>query len=371
MTDHDSQGGAPERPRRSLIERAADRMDPSPRPEPAARHDAPFSPDTTAATAFYQPSGPSQGQQTGYQAPRPAMPPEPPRAPSRPMAAPPSRPAPVTRERMPDPEPHAGPAFRPIPEPTPPPAQPVRPEITLDLDALAKTGLLTPRGERNHMSEEYRAIKRPLIQYAQTHRDKPNERANLIMITSAVPGEGKTFTSVNLAMSIAKERDINVVLIDADLSRPAVAPRLQVPEQTGLTDLLENPNLSIPDVLLRTNVPNLSLILAGRAHALGTELLASERAVALIDEIGRRYPNRIIIFDTSPVLASNEVGALSTQVGQIIMVVEAEKTTELEVKGALDVLSGCENVSLLLNKTRTRFGSGRFSNYYYAEYFKK
>jgi protein-tyrosine kinase len=251
------------------------------------------------------------------------------------------------------------------------PAEEVPPKpsnfVELNLDALTARHVLTPRGERSRMAEEYRSIKRPLLQYARAAFSNPELKGNLIMVTSSIPGEGKTFTTVNLAMSIAKERDLHVVLIDADLSRPSLAARLGIEERLGLTDLLEDPNMDVSEVLQRTNIRNMSIITAGRPHRMGTELLASRRAQAVIDELARRYHDRIILFDTSPVHATNEGGALASEVGQVILVVEAERTTEMEVKGALEMLTTCPNVMLLLNKTKTRFG--RYYGGYYGSYY--
>jgi receptor protein-tyrosine kinase len=239
--------------------------------------------------------------------------------------------------------------------------------VNLNLDALTARHVLTPRGERSRMAEEYRSIKRPMLQYARAAFNKPELKGNLIMVTSSIPGEGKTFTTVNLAMSIAKERDLNVLLIDADLSRPSLATRLGIEESLGLTDLLEDETMDVGQVLQRTNIRNLSLITAGRPHTMGTELLASRRAETVINELARRYSDRIILFDTSPIQATNEGGALASEVGQVILIVEAERTTEMEIKGALEMLSVCPNVMLLLNKTKTRFP--RYYGTYYGSYY--
>jgi len=239
--------------------------------------------------------------------------------------------------------------------------------VNLNLDALTARLVLTPRGERSRMAEEYRSIKRPMLQYARAAFNKPELKGNLIMVTSSIPGEGKTFTTINLAMSIAKERDLNVLLIDADLSRPSLAARLGIEESLGLTDLLEDETMDVGQVLQRTSIRNLSLITAGRPHVMGTELLASRRAETVINELARRYSDRIILFDTSPIQATNEGGALAAEVGQVVLVVEAERTTEMEITGALEVLSVCPNVMLLLNKTKTQFG--RNYGTYYGSYY--
>jgi receptor protein-tyrosine kinase len=241
-------------------------------------------------------------------------------------------------------------------------------KVSIDLDQLQSDGMVTPRGERSVIAEEYRMIKRPLLQEAFTYRRGEVRKSNLIMVTSALPSEGKSFTSINLAMSIAKERDVHVLLVDSDLSRPNIGKTLGISAEKGLTDLLDDPALTVPDVLLRTNIPNLSIILAGKPHSMGTELLASHRAEQIIREMADRYKDRVIIFDSAPALVSAEGTALSPHVGQILLIVEAERTTELEVKGALDVLSGCENIQLVLNKVRTRFGArtkAMYNGYYY------
>lgn len=241
--------------------------------------------------------------------------------------------------------------------------------INIDLDALIAKGMITPRGDRSRMTEEYRIIKRPLLSQAFATGEDAVKDGNLIMVTSAIPGEGKTFTSVNLAMSIAKERDLYVLLVDADLSRPSVMKTLGAKADRGFVDLLEDESLNVSDVLARTSIPNLSIIPAGRSHPMGTELLASERAGQVIGEIARRYRNRVIIFDTAPVLASSEGGALVKHVGQILLVVEYERTRNSEVVGALDMLDTCDNISLMLNKARTRLASGQFGSAYYGKYY--
>jgi receptor protein-tyrosine kinase len=251
------------------------------------------------------------------------------------------------------------------------------PDVEIDLEALAERGMITPRGERTRIAEEFRGIKRPLLIDAFATGDERIEHGNIIMVTSAIPGEGKTFTSVNLAMSIAKERDLYVLLVDADLSRPQIMTALGLDQPgngsqvKGLADLLEDSSLDVGDVLLRTNIPNLSIIPAGRPHPMGTELLASARSMRAISEIAERYSNRVIIIDTSPVLASSEGSALAQSVGQIVFVVEAERTKESEVAAALEVLVACPHVKLVLNKARTRLG-GNITGYYggyYGSYF--
>lgn len=275
----------------------------------------------------------------------------------------------ATAPPPPPPAPEAPPAAaaRPAPgAPAPPPAadRAAPKRVYIDLDRLFAAGMVTPRGERTRIAEEYRVIKRPLLLKAMAPEQGGVENGNLIMVSSAVPEEGKTFTAINLAMSIAKERDLYVMLVDADLSRPNVANTLGIETEKGFVDVLEDASMDVSQVMLRTNVENFSIIPAGRPHPMGTELLASERAASVIGEIAHRYKNRIIIFDTAPVLASSEGGALARFVGQVLFVVEAEKTPAAAVRSAADMLAGCRHVGLVLNKARSSLSGSRFGGYY-------
>lgn len=270
-----------------------------------------------------------------------------------------TEPPPSPRPAAPDGGPDVAVAMR--PPPSPDLSRP--PRLEIDLDALEARGFVSPTGKRSRLSEEYRQVKRPLVKEAMAGIEP---HGNLVMITSAIPGEGKTFTSLNLAMSLTKERDLHVVLVDADLARPSLDKILGAPCDRGLADLLDDPEMDVSEVLHRTTLDTLSVIPAGRPHRMGPELLASNRATAVLNELSRRYPDRLVLFDTSPVLASNEGGALAHQVGQIILVVEAERTTEAEVRSALEILAGCR-VRVLLNKMRTRLGS---SPNYYGTYYQ-
>jgi exopolysaccharide/PEP-CTERM locus tyrosine autokinase len=223
-------------------------------------------------------------------------------------------------------------------------------EVTIDLQRLAQVGYVTPDAPRSQLADEFRVIKRPLLDNARGRVAAPIRRANLIMVTSSMPGEGKTFSAINLAMSIAMEIDSRVLLVDADVARPAVLDRLGLASSPGLLDLLTHPDLEMSDVLLKTNVDRLSVLPAGTAHARATELLASDGMSKLLDEIATRYPDRIVIFDAPPLLLSTESRALASQVGQVIMVVEADRTTQNAVSNALAMVESCPVVLTLLNK---------------------
>jgi receptor protein-tyrosine kinase len=172
----------------------------------------------------------------------------------------------------------------------------------------------------------------------------------MIMVTSALPGEGKTFTSINLAMSIALELDHTVLLVDADVTRPNVMASLGLPEAKGLLDVLVDRNVQLSDVMLRTNIEKLSLLPAGSGHARATELLASEVMVNLVEDMASRYKDRIVIFDAPPLLATTESRVLATHMGQVVVVVEADRTTHGTLADALDTVKSCPVVATVLNK---------------------
>lgn len=236
-------------------------------------------------------------------------------------------------------------------EPAPAPRRVAR-EVELDLNRMRAMGLVTAANGRTTQLEEFRIIKRPLLKRAFAERAPGDKPGNLIMITSALPGEGKTFSAINLAMSIAMELDHTVLLIDADVARPTVLPTLGLPAHPGLMDVLLDDDLDVADVMLRTNVDTLSILPAGTSHPRATELLASQAMSALVNEIANRYPDRIVIFDSPPLLLTSEAHVLASHMGQIVVVVEAEVTTQHALRRALSQLEGLDNVNLIYNKTR-------------------
>lgn len=193
-------------------------------------------------------------------------------------------------------------------------------------------------------------VKRPLLNNARGNSAAPVINANRIMVTSALPREGKTFVAINLAISIALERDTTVLLIDADATRPAVLERLALSPAKGLLDVLSEPDLDVQTVMLRTNVERLSILPAGTLHPQATELLASKRMSALVDKLAARFPNRVLLFDAPPLLGSTESRVLAAHMGQIILVIEADGTPHRQVNDALVTLESCPVVMTLLNK---------------------
>ncbi len=224
--------------------------------------------------------------------------------------------------------------------------------MELDMKLLQEKQMVVPDGSRNNIKEEFRVIKRPLLLNASGKGSLKSDRANLVMVTSSKSGEGKTFTAINLAMSLATEKDSTVLLVDCDVVRPSVSQFFGLDKNLkGLTDYL-NDDAELNDVIIRTNLPGFRLMTAGTPHHLSNELLASEKMEQLMLELSRRYSDRVIILDSPPLLLTTEATILSRHVGQIIVVVQANRTKQAELNDAISRLNLREEVAagLVLNK---------------------
>ncbi len=239
--------------------------------------------------------------------------------------------------------------------------------VSVDVQRLKAMGMVTPDAGRNQIAEEYRLIKRPLLARAFGHGDVPPiPRGNLIMVTSSLPGEGKSFTAINLAISMATEMENTVLLVDADVAKSAVPRYLGIEAKKGLIDVLRDPQQPLSDLLIKTDVAKLTILPAGPSIAHANELLASSAMKAFVEDIASRYPDRIILFDSPPILATSEATVLASYMGQIVFVVEAERTPQEAVKDALGHISGCEHIGLVLNKAATRSARGDYYGYGYG-----
>lgn len=239
-------------------------------------------------------------------------------------------------------------------------------QVKIDAAGLAARNILTPNGKRSRLVEEFRLIKRKLV----SRRWSPGDRTgNTIIVTSALPQEGKTTVAVNLAMSIAAEEDLRVLLIDADFIRPNALRQLGVSAEKGLIDVIEDPRLDIGDVMLATNIKGLSLIPSGRLHDRCTELLASARMSELINEMATRYEDRILIFDSPPVLATTESVTLASHMSRIVFVIQAERTRRELVTSALELLGDSQPMGIVLNRAKPGIGNSEFGSYYGSYYY--
>ena len=212
--------------------------------------------------------------------------------------------------------------------------------------------MLAPEVDEELISRQYREIKRPLIANAFGKRAARVEHGNLIMVTSALAGEGKTFNSINLALSMARERDHTVLLVDADVAKPHVSTMFGVDDEYGLLDALEDPDVWVRDLVLETDVPGLSILPAGKPRAHATELLASDAMDRITKILGGLDEGQIVVFDSPPLLQTTEAKVLSELAGQTVLVVKAESTSHDAVKMALSYLDDDAAVNLLLNQVR-------------------
>jgi len=233
----------------------------------------------------------------------------------------------------------------------------------LNFTELNRKGFLTPDIPDESLREEYRVIKRPLLNNARGKGAVPIPQGNLLMVTSAMPGEGKTYNSLNLAISFAMERDTHVLLIDSDVIKPSLTEIIGLSGVPGLTDMLSGEIEDITDILYKTNMPKLTVIPAGRRHAQDTELLSSDKMKHFTEELADRYSDRIVMFDAPPMLATSHAQVLMQYAGQIVLVVEAGKTLEHSIKEVVSQLGDDKVVGVVLNKGRGSFGSSYYGSY--------
>jgi len=261
--------------------------------------------------------------------------------------------APAARERR-------AAAYR--PEGAPEGAAGVR-TLPLDLDALREAGLLPPAHQERELAQQFRQIKRPLINNALGRGVTPLADGNLVMIASAVPGEGKTFTSLNLALSMRLEEDVTVLLVDGDVVNPRLSQILGADDSRGLLDVIKDPSIALASAILPTSVPGLSFLPAGHQEPNATELLASARMSEVVAQLARQDPTRLVLFDSAPLLLTTESHALTQIAGQIVMVVRADQTPQHVVLEALEALAESKSVSLILNQSMKQPHAGYYYRY--------
>ena len=242
------------------------------------------------------------------------------------------------------------------------------PELILDRGQLAAFGIAIPSAERSRTAEEFRIIKRNLMTaWTGADRSGNGRFSRIIMVTSARPGEGKTFVALNLALSLSSEREAKALLVDADTHlgahRSALKTILGARQIKGIVDVLAA-TANLEEALIRTNVENLLVLPAGRGGPHVPELFSSSSMDAMLGEMTRRYPDRFIILDTPPCMASSDAATMAPLVGQIVFVVEAYRTQQDEIEASLGMLSACPRISLVLNKSEQ--GTAHFGSYGYG-----
>lgn len=262
--------------------------------------------------------------------------------------------------------PPAAPAQPVLPAAQPEPAALAAPEIVyrtakVNRADLIDQGFVMPDAAITALAEEFRIVKRTLLLNAIGPTALPNGRR--ILICSAQANEGKTFCAVNLALSMANERDIEVLLIDGDFAKPTVLSTLGIEGPVGLMDALADPDVDVETLVIKTDVGNLSVLPSGKYTNEATELIAADRTRQIIERLSTK-PNRIILFDSPPALAASPASVLAYHVGQVLLVVRADKTGEAELRDAVLLLGGCEEIQLLLNGARFAPNARRFGSYY-------
>jgi protein-tyrosine kinase len=298
------------------------------------------------------------------------------RMPDQPTAASAPRDGPIAQSA---PAPLAAPAIDNLPFATPrpiaapaaavaPAPAPVRDgAAAIDRALLAESGLLVPGAPVGPLAEEFRLIKRQLISTIRTVEAEAPAKARTMLVCSAQPNEGKTYCAINLAISIAAERDTEVLLIDADFAKPDVLSRLGVAEGPGLLDALADPAADIERYVIPTDIPQLSLLPAGSKMIGDTELLASRRTGKLIEALLAADPRRLLIFDSPPALAASPASVLANHAGQVMLVVRADRTSDSDLREAVAMLDGCDHIQLVLNAVSYAPGGRRFGSYYGQE----
>jgi len=248
--------------------------------------------------------------------------------------------------------------------------QPVQPgePVAIDRLMLAEKGMIVPGAPVGPLAEEFRLIKRQLLITRERLTEAgERDKARSVLVCSARPGDGKTFCAINLALSMAAERDIEVLLVDADFAKPDIMTQLGLEDGPGLLDALADSHLD-PETLVRpTDVPHLSVLSAGTKTATDTELLASARTKAVLARLLAANPRRVLLFDSPPALAASPASVLAMLVGQVMQVVRADHTPEGELSAAVGQLDACEHIALVLNAVSFVPGGSRFGSYYGQE----
>jgi len=238
-------------------------------------------------------------------------------------------------------------------------------EIQIDHRMLVAAGVAIEDEYQDELRDEMRRIKWPVLNNAFGEQSVGIPRGNVVMVASATSGEGKTFTTINLAISIAAEKDYDVLLVDADIAKPHASESFGIMEHAGVIDYLLGEVDDVADLIVGTDIPGLKLLAAGKPHEHASELIASARMQGLVNELIDRFPNTVILFDTSPVLQTNESQVLSRIVGQILLVVAANKTSQVAAREAANVLGTDRVLNVVFNGVHSMFRQKyRYGGYY-------
>ena len=276
-----------------------------------------------------------------------------------PVPAPAPAPAPVAPAAQPEPVAAAEPV--PAPEPELPRVDFTSPRQTIDRDRLEEQGLIVPESGSSRLLEEFRILKRQVMQSAKAGGNGFGQR---VLVCSPLPGEGKTFTACNLALAMAVEKDSEVVLVDADFAKPSVLSTLGLSGGKGLMDALADDRIDVADCVIRTDMPGLSVLPAGTQTEHDSEYLASERTNEVLARLTQGAPNRLVIFDSPPALAASPAAELAGHVLQALLIARADRTSRSSLEDAVSLLADCHDIKLVLNATSFSPSGRRFGTYY-------
>jgi len=241
-----------------------------------------------------------------------------------------------------------------------------RPVVEIDRENLRAVGMLPPQSDERRLMSQYRAIKRKLLARLVAVQGQAARTGHKIMITSAMASEGKTFTSFNLAQSLAAERDWVIVLVDADVTRQTLTRNLGLGDRPGLLDALSNQGQSIRDSTYQLLGENLFFVPAGTRRDDATELMASNRMASIANELTRVGSRTLILFDSSPIVLTPEAQALADAVDRIVLVVKADETLRRDVASAVKLLGERHQVDVILNQFRRRQSNADYYGGYEA-----
>ncbi len=280
--------------------------------------------------------------------------------------APPAAADPLDDFMDPAPAPATAAEPRPAPQPTPKATRTSTPARRgkVDRKGLREAGFILPDAPVSGLAEEFRIIKRQLLQAASGKTGIAADKRQTILVCSAAPDEGKTFCAVNLALSLASEKDLEILLVDGDFAKPEILSILGLDGGPGLVDAIADPKADPNNFIIQTDIERLSVLPAGRQANNVPELLGSDRTRDVLTALTEGHPRRIVIFDSPPALMASPASVLASKVGQVMMVVRADKTTEADLREAVGLLSGCDNLSLMLNGTGFGATGRRFGSYY-------
>jgi exopolysaccharide/PEP-CTERM locus tyrosine autokinase len=220
--------------------------------------------------------------------------------------------------------------------------------LTVNNGALRAAGYLPEEGKDRLFADHYSRIKRPLVDRALSGAGAIGE-PRVIMITSSLPGDGKTFTSINLALSMALELDFSVLLVDCDVAKRHVSKIFGIQEEDGLLEALVDDSVDVESLVMGTNLRGLSILPAGKTAGASAELLSSNRMRQIVAGLCARAPRRILLLDSPPLLITNEGRALVKMAGQVVLVVRAGHTPCHAVEDATALFDPQQAGGIVLN----------------------